>query len=421
MSAAPAEIHVVVPAGIDDPARPSGGNRYDRRVIDELRGLGRVVHEHRVADLDRVLPLLSELPDGAVAVVDGLLVCFAPDGDLLDVMQGNSPVTLHDVKQGNSPVTLHDVKQGNSPVNLHDVKQGNPPVTLHDVKQVAMAAACERLRLVVLLHMPFAEAHREESVRHRERGVLTAAAGVVTTSEWARTWVVRNHDVAPERVHAVTPGVDPAAPAKPSAAGARLLCVGAVTLAKGHDTLLTALAEIADLDWQCTVAGALDLEPDYVVGLQEIALRSGIADRVVFTGPLAVDGLDAALADADLLVSASRRESYGMAVTEALAHAVPVVITDVGGHAEALGELDGDGRAGVLLRPEDPDHLAAALRRWLEDPAERDRLRSAAAQRRETLGSWADTARGIADVVDGTRLNRSDARPVSPDTTSAPR
>jgi len=403
------ETHVVVPAGIDDPTRPSGGNRYDRRVIDELTGLGRVVHEHRVADLDGVLSLLSDLPDGAVVVVDGLLVCFAPGGDLLDVKQGNPPVPLHDVKQGNPPVTLHDVKQG------------NPPVTLHDVRQAAWAAACERLRLVVLLHMPFAEAHPEESVRRRERAVLTAAAGVVTTSEWAWTWVVRNHGVAPERVHVVTPGADPAASAKPTSAGKRLLCLGAVTLAKGHDTLLTALAEIADLDWQCTLVGALDLEPDYVVGLQEIALRSGIADRVVFTGPLADVGLDAALGDADLLVSASRRESYGMAVTEALARAVPVVITDVGGHAEALGVLDDGSRAGVLLPPDDPDQLATALRRWLEDPAERDRLRSTAAQRRNTLGSWTDTARRLADVVDRASVNHGNARPVSPDTTSAPR
>lgn len=394
MSEAPVEINVVVPAGIDDPTRPSGGNRYDRRVIEELTALGRIVHEHRVADLDGVLALLSELPDGAIVVVDGLLVCSAPDGDLLDVMQGN------------------------------------PPVTLHDVKQEAVVAACGRLRIVVLLLMPFAEAFPEESVRRGERAVLTAAAGVVTPSEWARAWVVREHGVAAERVQAVPPGVDPApwsrdgrrATSSTSPGdGRRLLCIGAVTSAKGHDTLFTALGEIADLDWQCTVAGALDLEPDYVAGLQEIALRSGIADRVVFAGPLTGDPLEAAFDDADLLVSASRRESYGMAVTEALARGLPAVITDVGGHAEALGRLDDGALAGVLLPPDDPDLLAGALRRWLEDPAERERLRSTADRRRTTLGSWTDTARGLADAIDAAVLNRTDARPVSPDTTSAHR
>ena len=44
-----------------------------------------------------------------------------------------------------------------------------------------------------------------------------------------------------------------------------------------------------------------------------------VGDRVRFTGPLIDDGLDRAYADADVLVLASRTETYGMVVTEALA------------------------------------------------------------------------------------------------------
>ena len=42
------EVHVIVPEGIDDPARPSGGNTYDRRVCRGLAALGWAVHEHAV-------------------------------------------------------------------------------------------------------------------------------------------------------------------------------------------------------------------------------------------------------------------------------------------------------------------------------------------------------------------------------------
>ena len=42
-------VHVIVPEGIDDPARPSGGNVYDRRVCRGLAALGWAVHEHAVA------------------------------------------------------------------------------------------------------------------------------------------------------------------------------------------------------------------------------------------------------------------------------------------------------------------------------------------------------------------------------------
>jgi hypothetical protein len=40
------DLHVVVPAGIHDPSRPSGGNTYDRRLVAGLNDLGWHVHEH---------------------------------------------------------------------------------------------------------------------------------------------------------------------------------------------------------------------------------------------------------------------------------------------------------------------------------------------------------------------------------------
>jgi glycosyltransferase involved in cell wall biosynthesis len=181
-----------------------------------------------------------------------------------------------------------------------------------------------------------------------------------------------------------------------------------VTRAKGHDILLSALGEIADLDWRCTCAGTLVLEPDFVAGLRDLAARSGIGDRVRFTGPLAGDQLDAALLEADLLVSASRYEAYGMGVTEALAHAVPVVVSDVGGHPEAVAG------AGVLVPPDDPDRLADALRHWLESPDERSRLQDAATARRATLEPWAATAQRLAEALDDAVLNQDGTAPVSP-------
>lgn len=345
-----ADVHFVVPVGIDDPALPTGGNRYDRRVIDELRALGRIVNELPVVAPD--LPeVLDGLPDGAIVLVDGLIGSEAPD---------------------------------------------------------SLVPAAKRLTLVVLLHMPFAEAF--PGLWSAEREVLTAAAAVVTTSEWARTWVIRNHGLAPERVRVATPGAESAPAARGTRAGNELLCLAAVTRAKGHDILLSALGEIADLDWRCTCAGSLVLEPDFVAGLRDLAARSGVGDRVRFTGPLSGDRLDDALMEADLLVSASRYEAYGMGVTEALARAVPVVVSDVGGHPEAVGD------AGVLVPPDDPDRLADALRQWLESPAERSRLQDAAATRRSTLDPWTTTAQRLADALDAAALNQDGTPPVSPTT-----
>ena len=85
-----------------------------------------------------------------------------------------------------------------------------------------------------------------------------------------------------------------------------------------------------------------------------MAARSGIADRIELAGPLTEDRVRFALSGTDLLVSASRRESYGMAVAEALAHGVPVVVTDVGGHHEAVGRPPTGARPACSCHPTTP-------------------------------------------------------------------
>ena len=119
--------------------------------------------------------------------------------------------------------------------------------------------------------------------------------------------------------------------------GGELLCVAAVTAHKGHDVLLAALAAIADLPWRCVCVGTLDREPAFVERLRRQAEAAGIGDRVCFAGLRIGDDLASAYAAADVLVLASRAETYGMVVTEALARGLPVIATAVGGLPEALG------------------------------------------------------------------------------------
>src|SRR3954468_5403363 len=65
-AAAVTEVHVIVPEGIDDPARPSGGNTYDRQVCLGLAALGWTVHEHAVAGAADLARTVARIPDGAV-------------------------------------------------------------------------------------------------------------------------------------------------------------------------------------------------------------------------------------------------------------------------------------------------------------------------------------------------------------------
>ena len=258
-----------------------------------------------------------------------------------------------------------------------------------------LLAVADRVRLVSLVHMAF------ESPGERE--LLAASAAVVTTSRWSRRWLLEHYRLEADRLHVAVPGVEMTDPVPGSEAGSELLCVASVLPAKGHDVLLAALAALTNLDWRCTLVGRLDLDPDFVDELHKTAADAGIAARLVFAGPLAHDDLRTAYAGADLLVLPSRAESYGMVVTEALAHALPVVASEVGGVPEALGHGDDGSTPGVLVRPGDPDALAGALRRWLEDPRRRRRLRRSAGLRRLTLPTWSQTTAQVATALEAAR------------------
>jgi glycosyltransferase involved in cell wall biosynthesis len=344
-------VHVVVPEGIDDPARPSGGNAYDRRVCRELSGMGRPVRVHEVpgswprpdaAAHAALADVVERLPDGAVVLLDGLVASTAPE---------------------------------------------------------VLVPQASRLRLVALVHMPLGHRPADQDARAREGAVLSAAASVVTTSAWSRQTLFDLYALPGDRVYVAEPGVDAAALAPGTATAAALLCVAAVIPGKGHDVLLDALATIADLSWDCLCVGSLDRDPAFARSLRRRALDDGLGDRVRFSGPRVAADLDRSYVSADLLVLASRVETYGMVVTEALARGLPVVAADVGGVREALGRGAGAVRPGLLVPPDDPGALAAALRAWLGDADVRLAWRRAGLDRRASLPGWSTTASVLADVL----------------------
>ena len=349
-------VHFVLPGGVDDPATPSGGNAYDRRVCLDLPGFGWQVTKHAVpgdwprpgADARTELArTLREFPDGTVVLLDGLVACGVPE---------------------------------------------------------IIVPEAERLRLAVLVHLPLGdETGLDPAVAAeldaRERTVLRAVPAVIATSDWAVRRLVSHHGLAPERVHVAAPGADIAPLASGTDGVSRLLCVAAVTPRKGQHRLVEALAAVRDLPWSCVCVGGITQDPEYVAHLRMLIKKYGLQDRLHLAGPKAGAELDASYAAADLMVLTSYAETYGMAVTEALARGIPVLATDVGGVAEAVGRAPDGGVPGILVPPEDPAALAAELRGWFGEADVRRRLKAAARGRRAALDGWATTARSLAGVL----------------------
>jgi glycosyltransferase involved in cell wall biosynthesis len=260
-----------------------------------------------------------------------------------------------------------------------------------------------RLRMVVLVHMPLGHdppTADVEEVRMREHAVLSSAAAVVTTSVWSRERLLELYQLPPHRLHVAQPAVEAAELATGSVAGGMLLCVAAVTFGKGHDVLLEALARTRELPWHCECVGSLERDPAFVERLRGRSLESGLADRVEFVGALTGADLDRSYAAADVVVLASRAETYGMVVIEGLARGLPVIATEVGGVSDALGHDGAGARPGLLVTAESPVALAAALQDWLCDAELRGRLRQIAIERRESLPGWSSTVSLVTGALD---------------------
>jgi glycosyltransferase involved in cell wall biosynthesis len=89
------EVHFIVPEGIDDPARPSGGNTYDRRVRDGLAALGWTVHQHSVTGAAELARAVAGIPDGAVVLLDGLIASPAPEALVPEASRLRQVVLMH--------------------------------------------------------------------------------------------------------------------------------------------------------------------------------------------------------------------------------------------------------------------------------------------------------------------------------------
>jgi len=192
---------------------------------------------------------------------------------------------------------------------------------------------------------------------------------VFAVSELVRQHGIEVDGIDPARVITIYNGLDlahwtPPAPT-PKAPGEFLIAtVGNIRPVKGHDVLIRAAAIVLARFPKATftIAGEI-LEPAYFAELQTLAYTLNITDRIRFLG--GVTDLRTCLAAADLFVLPSRSEGFSNAIVEAMALALPVVATNVGGNAEAVAT----GISGLIVPPDDPEALAAAILQILQDPA----------------------------------------------------
>lgn len=257
------------------------------------------------------------------------------------------------------------------------------------------------LDMVALVHHPLARetgltSSEAEACAHRERAALRAARAVVATSPHTASVLAADYGVPETKLSVASPGTDPRPRARGKAHASSLLTVATVTPRKGHDILVAALGQIADLTWTSTIAGSLERAPDTTAALRAQIARSGVGDRITLTGELSDDALALLYAGADIFVLASRYEGYGMVFADALACGLPIAGCAAGAVADTVPP-----QAAILVPVDDTEALADALRELITNANLRFGMADASWSAGQALPRWDDTASIVAKALDG--------------------
>jgi glycosyltransferase involved in cell wall biosynthesis len=161
---------------------------------------------------------------------------------------------------------------------------------------------------------------------------------------------------------------------------------------KGFDVLIRALAELP------TARAVIVGEGPERGALEALAREVGVAERLELVGWR--DDARAWLGSFDVFVLPSRLEGFPLAVVEAMLAGTPVVATDVASVSEAVLH----GRTGLLVRPDDPAALAAAIGELLGDHDRGRALAGAARERAHERFTSAQMVRSYMGIYAGRPL-----------------
>ncbi|MDY6904865.1 MAG: glycosyltransferase family 4 protein [Thermodesulfobacteriota bacterium] len=257
------------------------------------------------------------------------------------------------------------------------------PITVD--REIAIRSASECL--TKLRHM------RWYSFLGMQKRVSRSLPHIITVSECARNDISRDFGIARNRFSVIPNGINtelfypiPEIPREPN----RIIVTNSAdTPLKGLYHLLRAVKKLSgNRDLRLTVIG----KPKENGGVERLVRELGIGELITFTGRISNEVFVREYARSTVAVVPSVYEGFGLPAGEAMACAVPVISTSGG----ALPEVVGD--AGIIVPPEDPDALAIAIARVLDNPEFARELGQKGYQRVHAHFTWEQAARETAAI-----------------------
>jgi glycosyltransferase involved in cell wall biosynthesis len=257
------------------------------------------------------------------------------------------------------------------------------------------------LPVVATVHHPITEDRRHDLAAARGRTrlstrrwysflamqgrVVRRLPALLTVSQSSYDDIVRDFRVRPERLTVVPVGVETdvfVPPTAPRVPGRIAATASADVPLKGLVPLLEAVAKLrTERDVELVVVGRPKEGGPAVQAIE----RLGLADAVRFVSGLSEPDLVGLFGSAEVAVVPSLYEGFSLPAVEAMACGTPLVATTAGALPEVVGP---DGVTALHVPPGDPEALAAAVGRLMDDPALADRLGAAGRERVVQLFTW---------------------------------
>lgn len=254
--------------------------------------------------------------------------------------------------------------------------------------------------LYALVHHPLGHeaglsAQQSADLLAQEQENLHMGQHIFVSSAYTAAILQRDFALPPTRITCAEPGTAkaPRTFLRPHAAPVQILAVGSLIPRKAYHLLIEALAPLQHLPWQLTIIGA-GRDTDYAQNLQTHIARLGLEGRIACVGEYDETALNAAYQTADLFVSASLYEGYGMSLAEALMRGLPLIASTGGAAAFTVPE-----GAGIKIPPNNVPALTHALTHMIADERARHLYAEASWQAGQKLPTWDDTARLIARAL----------------------
>jgi glycosyltransferase involved in cell wall biosynthesis len=330
-------------------------------------------------------------------------------------------VTVEHVTAGPAEAVPKDALQPYMPAfgsHLARVWAGRPPAVVHAHFWMSGIAALAGARahgvpVVQTFHALGTVKRRHQRERDTspperircEREIGRTCSGVLATcSDEVRELAAMG--VPATQATVVPCGVDadvfrPAGPAAPPANGPagprrqrhRLLAIGRLVARKGFDQAIRALVHLPETE--LVIAGGppadrLGEEPE-AARLTALADSLGVGERVRLTGGVPHELMPELIRGSDLVLSTPDYEPFGIVPLEAMACAVPIVATRVGGHQDTVD----DGVTGHLVPPGDAEALTRCVGGLLADPGVLRRFGDAGRRRVLERYTWDRVADGV--------------------------